>query len=185
MRVALRAAVAHPDVEVPVRTEEVEAALMVRVALVDRQDQFRRRRVGDIAVGRNGIALDPRVSLPVRVVSEEKSVRRVVRMEGYAQKALLAAVPDLCGDVEEGFRGELAILEDANPPRTLQDKQPRIPRRGGQVDRFLETPDDFLDGKADRCCWLARRRCRACDCGPARSLVARTGAGRGDQRQQQ
>ena len=98
MRVAAGAAVAEAEVQVAVRAERELPAVVVRVRLVEgeedalggRVEQRRQRLVGDAELGEHGVA----VALARRVVDEGARVVRPVGMQRQPEQALLAAAED-------------------------------------------------------------------------------------------
>ena len=77
-------------------------------------------------------------------------------MEGEAEQAPLAAAGDLAGEVEEGGGEQLAVADDADPPRLLEHEEPPRAVAGmGHPDREVEAADHRLEGDGDAlqgCC---------------------------------
>ncbi len=90
-RIAAAAAVAEPDVQEPVGPEGEHAAVVVRERLRDREEDARRRRLGDVGIRRAAILGDDGVARGVRIVHEEATCRHVLRLEGETEEAALAA----------------------------------------------------------------------------------------------
>src|ERR1044071_10127874 len=92
--VTCRAAVAHADVQIAVRSELQLPAVVVRERLRDAQQDPRGRRIGAIRIRlRHPIAGDDGGSRSgrLRVVDEEEAVLLVMRMKRDAEETALAA----------------------------------------------------------------------------------------------
>ena len=85
---------------------------------------------------------DGRVAGRVGVVDEEAVVARsVLRGEGEAEQALLAAARDPIVDVEERRRQERPVLDDPDPATLLDDEQPMAAvARIDDVERLSSNP---------------------------------------------
>ena len=138
LRVAAAAAVAHADVQTPVRAELELPAVVVVVGLADAEDDAGGRRRGPVGIGRrHAIAHHACVTVRVREVDVEQPVARVARMERHREQALLAAARHLAGDVEERLREDGAALEDPDRAGLLDDEEAGgVARRGGHVGRL-------------------------------------------------
>jgi hypothetical protein len=127
-----------------VGTEEEQAAVVVRVGLVDRE-----HLAGAVDVGRGRIVtgapvLDhPGVSLGVGVVDVEAPGGRVVGREGDREQPLLAAARDQVGEVDEGVRIAAVEADPLDATAVLDDVEVLIiPGLGlGHVERAVEGPD--------------------------------------------
>ena len=125
------AAIAHPDVEEPVGAERQHAAVVVGERLRDLEEGLL-GEVGDVRIAHGSPVLRDHggaVRL-ARVVDEEATVRRELRVEGESEQAPLAAREHLCGDVEEDRRRGLAGLQHLDDAGPLEHEQPiaAVPR---------------------------------------------------------
>ena len=100
-RIVARSAVAHADVEIPVRPEREVAAVVVGERLRDDALAVRppeiepRRRIGAERIGRRAPEpRDDRVGLQVDEVDEDAAARRVIGREREPEQSLLTAVAD-------------------------------------------------------------------------------------------
>src|SRR5690606_25195018 len=124
--------------------EEHQPAVVVGVRLLDVEDRLRRGGVRAVRVGRaHRVSFDARVAGAVGVVHEEVPVGRVVRVECDAEQPALAAARHLGHDVQERRRQELAVLNDPDAPGLLDDEQPRVTRRRGEVNGVGEAGGDL------------------------------------------
>ena len=105
--VTRRAAVAHPDVEPPVRAR-TEAARRCGSRTAARTKSNCRRRFGRNRAVRP-VLDDARVAVQVGVVDVELVVRPVVRVERHREQSLLAARAHDAMDVEERLGAQLAV----------------------------------------------------------------------------
>jgi hypothetical protein len=88
VRIAGEATIANGKVEIPVRTEEHGAAVVINVWIIDGEEHFRAFRIGDIRVVGGDAVLRQEVvtiRLVVTVVDKEAAVGFVIGMEGEAQ----------------------------------------------------------------------------------------------------
>jgi hypothetical protein len=120
------AAVARRHVEHAIGTERDHAAVVIAVDARHLEQGDAARGIGDVRIRRTD--LEPLQHLPRErepaVQHVERAVGGVVGMEGEAEHAQLAAVGDdaLVGQVEERCRQQRAVLDDADPPRQLDDE---------------------------------------------------------------
>ena len=146
--IAAATAVPEADVQVAIGTERELSALVVGERLRDVQEDLRRSRVGHVRIGRHAIAHERGVARGVRVVDVEQAVRRVVRMEGEAEQAALAAARDERAQIEKRRRQDARAVEDFDAPRLLEDEEaPRAVARVNQAERGAETGDDWLEAE--------------------------------------
>ena len=139
--IAAGPAVARPDVETAVRAECEPAPVVVRVRLVDREEDARSRRNGARAV--RPVADDARVAVRVRVVHVDESIRRVLRVERETEEALLATRRDPFPRVEEEPGAELSAVDDTDRSALFDDVEPaRLAARCGDLHRLDEPPRD-------------------------------------------
>ena len=135
------AAVADPDVEVVVRPEQQQAAVVVGLGVGDLHQLARRARVGDV-LGPSLVLDDRLVAVGVGVEDVEEPAGGVVGRERDRQQPLLGAGRDLVGHVEERRAERLAVLDDADLPALLDHEQPAVVlRRRGHVDGRVERAD--------------------------------------------
>ncbi len=118
---------------------------MVRGRLRLRQHQLGRVGIGYVRVGRDGVALDARVAVVVGIAGVEKAVRRVVRVESYAQQTALAPGPHASRDVQERRPQQLPVFDDADPAALLHHEQARVAGRRREIERAAQTPRHDLD----------------------------------------
>lgn len=122
LRVTPRAAVAHSDVELAVRSEGHHPAVVIGEGLIDREH--------DLLAG------------GVSVVDDGEAVSGVAGMKGQAEEPLFAAGRDLGADVEERSRQRDPLLHDLDGPGLLHDEDPGIvARRAGDQPWEAEAPD--------------------------------------------
>ena len=138
-RVVARPAVAHADVEIPVRSEREVAAVVVVEWLGDDTlavgpaEIEARRRVGAERIGRR--PPEPRddgVGLQVDEVDVDAAARCVVRRERQPEQPLLPAVADDGSEVEVVGRLDDAALQHADAAVLLDDEL------YGRVGRILD-----------------------------------------------
>ena len=67
-------------------------------------------------------ARQDRIAIQIRVMDIESPITSVVRVEGQAKEAALAATINLVADIEKRDREQLTILEDADDTGLLDDK---------------------------------------------------------------
>ena len=133
--IATTTAIAGPQVQIPVGAEAEGAAAVVRLWLSELEHDPLGIGVRPIRVaGYPELAQSIRVIDDAgsrrrggsRVVDEEPTVRRVVGVERQAEQTALVVFgvePDEgVGQVEEGHRLALAVAEDMDPPRLLDDE---------------------------------------------------------------
>ncbi|HET9677033.1 MAG TPA: hypothetical protein VFP21_05970 [Solirubrobacterales bacterium] len=78
----------------------------------------------------------------IRVIDVEPLAARVVRGEGDGQQPALAAVGHIAAQVEERLAQPVAVPQDRDPPRLLDDEEELGEAgRSGHVDRGVERPD--------------------------------------------
>ena len=153
-RIASRAAVAGPHVQVPViRREHQMPAVVIGVRRVGYHEHDRcRGRVGDVGIARDVVAGQRDVARRrdvVRVIDVEEAVRGVVRIEGHRQESLLRAVGGQRRDVEKRRPEEAAVLDDADRAPLRHDEEPRgVARRGGHLQRLADSAGH--QGERDR-----------------------------------
>ena len=147
-RIARAAAVAGPEVQVPVRPEGHGPAVVVRIlAVLDVEEVVLAPETGRGArlVGRQ--ARDPDVATGPRVVDVDVPVRCEIRVECQAEQPPLAARRDARPDIEEragdGLAGHdpdlAALLDDEESPRSVA--------RMGDPERAVEPTPDLDDGQ--------------------------------------
>ena len=98
-RIALGPAVAHADVEQPIRAELQLAAVVIRIGLTHEEELPCPGEVGP-AVSRAELD-DARITLLVCVIDVEQMVFRIGRTERNRQQAALAPASDSRADVEQ------------------------------------------------------------------------------------
>src|SRR5919106_244303 len=141
LRVASRAAVPEADPEPAVRAEDEVAAVVVGVRLVGEEEQACacRKRAAPV----RAVAHHSRVACAVRVVHVHEAVRRIPRIEGEAEQALLTSRPHAFADVEEEAGPDTSALDHANRPALLHDVEPpRLCARRRHLDRRVEAASD-------------------------------------------
>jgi hypothetical protein len=156
--VAAAPAVADRDVEeAVVRTEGHPAAVVVRLGLIDRQQDQLARLVGVVRRrDRHLEARDARIAAAARVVDVEEAVALEVGVERQAEETLLVAtVHDRSLDVEERaaeqHRRLARDVEDPDHARLLDDEDP-VRVAGGERDEqgIDESTGDELGGERRR-----------------------------------
>ena len=166
LRVVRAAAVPHADVEQPVGTEPESAAVVVGVRLQD-HEQDRRAR-GIRLVGRRRRHPVPgdhrRAVRAARVVDVDVGHRRERRVERDPEEPALVAREHQRLEVEERFRDEGAVADDADAPGLLRDEEPPAAvARVDDVGRLLETRRDRDERQRSR---VGRRRDDGGEAGP-------------------
>src|SRR3954452_23105098 len=122
IRIAAGASVAEAEVEVAALVELELAAVVVRIGLVDgEQDPGARAHAAPV---RRAVSRDPRVPVHVGVRDVEEMVRRVVRTERHREETLLPAARYEVAHVEERA-GDLAVAHDADRADLLDDVEGR------------------------------------------------------------
>ena len=126
-RIARAAAITQRGIEVSVRAKTEPATLVIVAArrLVNRDDRFGARRIGDVRVRRHLIAADLGVAAAIDEIDVEKAVGGEVGIEGEAEKAALAVGQDLARDVEKWRRQNLPGIkvDDLDGAAPLDDEQ--------------------------------------------------------------
>ena len=166
-----RSAVARRDPQQPVGARREGPAVVVRIRLLDAEEDALRGGVGAIGRGIGGPELaHHRVPRKVGVVDEEAAVRREGRGKGEPEQAPLPAAPDTLADVEVGRCDELAVAHDPDPTVLLDDEQASaaVGRRAGEQGAGKPVGDRL---EADRHGRRGRR------CGRAREHGRRGGGG--------
>ena len=119
-------AVAHRDVEKSVGAELKLATLVIRKRLVDGEQHALGGGIDDIAFRIDMKLGDDRLHLFVRRIGGEVDVEiavgRKLRMKRDAQQPFLAAEVDLLADVEIWLGRNLAVANDLDPARLLDDE---------------------------------------------------------------
>ena len=128
LRIAARAAVAHPHVEASVGAERELPAVVVGVGLFDAKQLSPPKWRLPCA---SPILDHACVPAHVGVVDVEEAVRGEVRVERDGEEPLLATRLDESPDVEERLRKDVSVLDDANPPGLLHDVDPAGLAPGG------------------------------------------------------
>jgi hypothetical protein len=145
LRVAARSAVAHRDQEVTLRVEGERTAVVVRVRILEAEDDLLRVRIQGIGVQAGRERTDDVVTVRRAVVDEHPRVLWVGRVEGQPEQATLAARGDPIADVEERRVDPRAVLEDPHPAVLLDDVQPPGPvARMGHEQRPVEPSGERL-----------------------------------------
>jgi hypothetical protein len=132
LRIVAGAAVAHPDVEISIRTECEVAAVVIRVRLPDDgwspgaspSQVEARRRIRHDGAGRPPESRDDGVARGIGEVHEQPAAGRVGG-EGEAEQAALAAAGNDGRHIEEIARQHHAAADDANVAVLLDDELDR------------------------------------------------------------
>ena len=134
--------------------------------------------IAEVGVGAtHGELRDNGVPVAIGVVHEEARIRGVVGVEGQAEQTAFAAAGDPPGDIEEWTVDQGADLDQADPPRLLDDEQPPAAVAGvGDIDRGVEPADRDRDVDGDRG-WVERSRSTGRRAGCRRATPRRDGGG--------
>src|SRR5580765_5122461 len=146
LRVTAGAAVTETRVEVAALVELQLPAVVIRVRLLDGEENPPARP--DAVAAGGTVDGDARVALEVGVRDVEEMVRRVVRVESHRQEALLTAAHDDVVNVEERPR-DVSAADDLDRPPLLDDVE-RVGIDGGgrDKDRRVESGGDLAEGEA-------------------------------------
>jgi MFS family permease len=121
-------AVAKRDVQVSVRPELERAAVVIRVWLIDPEQDARGIRQCDVFVGRVSLVLgNDRIAVYIGVVDEESAVRPILGVKGQAEQSLLTAGGDLFRDVEKRLLNEFGVAYDSDATDLFDDEEATAP----------------------------------------------------------
>jgi len=149
LRITSASTVAERDIQVAVRAESDLAAVVVRVGLVDGEEDHLRVGVGHVRILRDGEAADPCVAGGVRVVHEDLPVGGVLGMKGECEEPALAACAHPVPQVQERRGGHRGGVHHPGDPRLLNHEERRtLPGSGGEMYGSREAVGD--KGELDR-----------------------------------
>ena len=150
VRVAARAAVAGRDVQVAVGPERQRSAVVVRIGLVDPEQDDLAAAVGAVRAGLGREGRDDRVAFEVRVVDEEARIVGEVRVEGEPEEPAFSAGRQAVADVEERVAEQLPIAHDPDLAALLEHEDaPAAVARVGDRERRGELVDHQLEVQPD------------------------------------
>src|SRR5687768_14958403 len=99
-------------------------------------------------VGRHLISGDDGIAIAIGVIDEKVAIIRVVGMEDDAQQPAFPATADEAGDVQEWLGHDLAIVDDADLSRLLDDEEAAAAVTGvDDLHWLLEAIGHELDAK--------------------------------------
>ncbi len=97
---------------------------MIGIGLVDGQENRGAGGIGDVRVGRNGVAGDDRIAVAeAGVIDIEIWSGGVIGVEGQSQQTLLTVVDHQAADIEERLCQDLPIFDDQDFAILLDHKQ--------------------------------------------------------------